>query len=162
MNTWWEELSSQERIMVTLGAGVILAATLFLVVWEPFYAHLRTLRQTVTEERIQVAWMVQAALEVGPLRGIAMVAEKQTGGSLLALVDRSARAAGMGAGLNRVEPEGKDKVRVWLNDIAFDPLIPWLTELGKTQGVAPESLVIDRQATPGRVNARLVLVGGGT
>jgi len=159
MNTWWEGLSSQERLMVTFGLGVILAVTLFLVVWEPFYGHLRVLRQTVAEERVQMVWMAQAALEVASLRGVTIATEKHTGGSLLALVDRSARAAGMGAGLSRVEPEGKDKVRIWLNDITFNALIPWLTELNKTQGVTPESLVVDRQPTLGRVNVRLVLVG---
>jgi general secretion pathway protein M len=130
------------------------------VVWDPFYNHLRFLRQTVAEEHIQVAWMEQAADEARALRGVAAM-EKHTGESLLSLVDRSAREAGMGEGLNRVEPEGKQTVRVWLNDIAFDVMIPWLAELNKTQGVIPESLVVDRQVTSGRVNVRLVLVGGG-
>ena len=160
MNTWWESLSSRERLILSMGMGVLLVAMVYLILWEPFQNQLRTLRQNVAEERIQVAWMEQAAIEAGTLRGVTTT-EKPTAESLLALVDRSARASGMGPGLNRVEPEGKGKVRVWLNDIAFNTLIPWLAGLSKAHGVTPENLVIERQIAAGQVNVRLVLVGGG-
>lgn len=159
MNTWWESLSSRERLILSLGGGVLLVAMIYLTIWEPLYNQLRMLRQTVAEERIQLTWMEQAAFEVQSLRGVT-ITEKPTGESLLALVDRSARVAGMGSGLNRVEPEGKGKVRVWLNGIAFNTLIPWLAKLSKAQGVTPESLVVERQGV-GQINVRLVLVGGG-
>ncbi|CAK0755920.1 Type II secretion system protein M [Gammaproteobacteria bacterium] len=160
MNAWWESLSARERGMLSLALGITIIATLYFAVWEPFQVQLRTLRQTVTDERSQVFWMEQATAEVIALRGVVPV-QKNNGESLLTLVDRSARVAGMGAGINRVEPEGKEKVRVWLNDIAFDTLIPWLAGLDKIQGVVPESLVVDRQGAAGQVNVRLVLVGGG-
>ena len=161
MNAWWESLVERERWLIIVAVLVGGGGGLYLLGWEPFYKHLVSLRQSVAEERIQMAWMVQAQGEARALLGAASTDRKRSGESLLAMVDRSARAAGMGAGLKRVEPEGKDKVRVWMDDIAFDGLIPWLADLNKTQGVTPESLVVDRQSTTGRVNVRLVLAGVG-
>ncbi len=160
MKTWWDNLSSRERALLLLVSGVVLIAVFYLILWEPLVKHVVALRQTVAEERTAAAWMEQVALEVRALRGVATT-EKRSGESLLSLVDRSARAAGMGSHINRVEPEGRDKVRVWLNEVAFDVLIPWLAELRKSQAISPESLVADRQSASGVVNVRLVLVGSG-
>ena len=160
MKIWWEGLSPRERALLVLVTVVVLSAVLYLIVWEPLQKEVHTLRQTVAEERIQVAWMEQAAVEARALRGVT-TPERHNGESFLSLVDRSARAAGMGANISRVEPEGANKVRVWLNGVAFDVLIPWLAGLQKDQAITPESLVADRQNTVGQVNVRLVLVENG-
>jgi len=157
---WWTKLEVREKAVLVFGGVSVAIAALYLFTWEPFYNRLHSLRQSVLEERINVAWMKQAEVETRTLRGILSPDKPvRTGESLLALVDRSARAAGMSASLKRVEPEGKDKVRVWLEDVIFDVLIPWVADLQKSQGVTPESLVVDRQPTLGHVNARLVLAG---
>lgn len=161
MKNWWENLAARERLMLSIALIITIIAVLYLLVWEPLQKRTETLRHTVSEERNQIAWMEQAAVEILALRGGVVPKEKRNNESLLAVVDRSARAAGMGAGINRVEPEGKDKARIWLNDVAFDNLIRWLSELDKTQGITTESVVIDRQNVAGQVNARLVLMGGG-
>ncbi|CAK0778416.1 Type II secretion system protein M [Gammaproteobacteria bacterium] len=157
---WWTKLEVREKAVLVFGGVTIVIAALYLFTWEPFYHRLHALRQTVLEERVSIAWMKKAEIEAQAFRGnLSSDKPVRTGESLLALVDRSARAAGMSASLKRVEPEGKDKVRVWLEDVIFDVLIPWVADLQKSQGVTPESLVVDRQPTLGRVNARLVLAG---
>ncbi len=160
MNTWWESLSARERVLLGVASVVVLSGFFYFFLWRPVLNQVHSLQEAVAEERTEMTWMTQAAAEVRALRGV-VVTEKHSGESLLSLIDRSARAAGMGSNLNRVEPEGNDKVRLWLNDVAFDVLIPWLAELHKSQGVTPESMVAERQSIPGQVNARLVLVAVG-
>jgi len=157
MNAWWQTLSSRERIVLISAASVITLVVFFLGIWEPLTKKVNILRQTVAEERKQAAWMEQAALEVRARQG-KDAKKKSTGESLLTVIDRSARKAGMGANLNRIEPEGKDKVRLWLNNISFETIISWLVELNQFERIISESVVADRQSTPGRINARLVLM----
>lgn len=158
MTVWWQTLSARERILVIFALSVITIAGFFLAIWEPLAKRVTTLRETVKAERNQVAWMEQAALEIHNQKGTNSTSKKAQGESLLTIIDRSVRKAGMGANLNRIEPEGKDKVRLWLNNLPFETIISWLVELNKSEGVTPESFVVDRQTTPGRVNARLVLL----
>ncbi len=158
--TQWNQLAPRERVMVALGGIILVGAFLYLLAWEPFQERLTTARRNVAEQQRDLLWMTQAAAEVRRLQGGGTVSSTpRNNESLLALVDRSARSVGLGPFLKRVEPEGKDKVRVWLDNAGFEKILAWLASLEKTSGVTTESLVVDRQATPGQVNARLVLAG---
>ena len=59
---------------------------------------------------------------------------------MLAVTDSTARAGGLAAELKRVEPEGRDSVRVWLDGAAFDVLVKWLVTLSSTHGIQVEGL----------------------
>jgi len=59
--------------------------------------------------------------------------------------------------LKRVEPEGSDSVRVWLDGAPFDVLVKWLGTLSTIHGVKAETVTLERTDTAGRVNARLTL-----
>ena len=61
MKAWWESLSTRERALVAGGAAATLALLLYALVWEPFQAGGRRLRQSVAEQRASLAWMRQAA-----------------------------------------------------------------------------------------------------
>jgi general secretion pathway protein M len=80
------------------------------------------------------------------------------GRSLLAVTDSTARAGGLGDALKRVEPEGRDNVRVWLDGASFDVLLKWLATLSTTHGIQVDSATLERSETAGRVNARLTLL----
>ncbi len=62
--------------------------------------------------------------------------------------------------MKRIEPEGQNSVRVWLEQAAFDDVIQWLQNLKRDYGIHTADIVIERQAAAGRVNARLTLEGG--
>lgn len=76
---------------------------------------------------------------------------------MLTLVDQTARAAGLGAALKRVAPQGDDKLSAQLDGAEFDKLIPWLSALERDQAIAIISLNVDRTDAPALVNARIVL-----
>jgi len=79
--------------------------------------------------------------------------------SLLALVDRTVKQAGLARALKRVEPEGSDKVKVRLEQAGFDAMIGWLESLQLRYSIRVENISIDAQDNPGSVNVRLTLVG---
>lgn len=160
MKAWWNQLSNRERWLVGGGSVLTLTLILYALVWQPFQKELGRLRQTVTAQRADLAWMRQAAIEAQRLENVQTSPKSQLPAgsrrSLLIVVDQTARAAGLGSAIKRVEPQGDDKVRVWLEQVSFDKLIGWLEALRRDQGIQTANAVMDRQAS-GRVDARLIL-----
>ena len=80
-----------------------------------------------------------------------------TGESLVVLVDRTAREAGLGTALRDQSPNGEAGLRLRLEAAAFDRLIEWLGQLQERHGVAIEAANFDATGNPGLVNASLTL-----
>ena len=77
--------------------------------------------------------------------------------SLVVLVDRTTRAAGLGSHLKRNEPEGEAGIRLRFEDVPFDGLVDWLAGLQSTQAVGVVAATVDPGQAPGRVTANLQL-----
>lgn len=149
----------RERWTVALGGAAALLVLLYVLVWEPLQGGLTRLRSDVTQARTDLAWMRQAALDVRRLSAAAAapVRAQPRNESLLTRIDQSARAAGLGEAVKRVEPQGEGGLRVQLEQVGFDQMLVWLSSLEREQRVAVVNVVIDRQPASGRVNARLIL-----
>ena len=162
MKQWLARLDPRERHLVLGGGALALALLIYLLGWLPFSREVTRLREVVKEQRALAAWMEQAAREAQRLRGLQGGAAARRGSrSLLSLTDQTARQAGLGGAIKRVEPEGQDKVRIRLEGVAFDDLIRWLEKLPLDHGVRIQDIAIDRRDTPGEVDARLTLAEGG-
>ncbi|MBK8182223.1 MAG: type II secretion system protein M [Candidatus Competibacteraceae bacterium] len=161
MKTWWDSLSLRERGLVGGGVALMLALLLYVLVWEPFRASSRQLRQSVATERADLAWMRQAAQEVKRLSRASVARPAGDDRSLLTLVDQTARAAGLGTAMKRVAPQGDDKLSVQLDSADFEKIMPWLSALERDHQLVIVSLTVDRTDTLGLVNAR-VIVGRGS
>jgi len=158
---YWMQLKPRERVLLIGAGAVLLLLVLYLSVWEPLLGNADRLEHSVQENRELVNWMEQAAAEVKRLRA------SQPGGgglrrgqSLLGVIDRTAKSGELGSAVKRIEPDGQDRVRVWLEGAAFDDLVVWLGEIQSQYGLKIDSAVIDRGVSEGRVSARLVVVGG--
>jgi general secretion pathway protein M len=158
MKEWLAGLDPQERLLVYGVTGVLAALLLYLIVLHPFYASYDKLRDGVAERRDTLQWMQESALKVKKLKGANPAAGKRMEGrSLLSVTDSSARTAGLGDALKRVEPDGSTGVRVWLDGAPFDSVVGWLGVMASRYGVDVDSASIERTTTAGRVNARLSL-----
>jgi len=159
MKVWWEGLSSRERLLVAGGATLTLVLLLYALAWQPFQASHRRLRQSVAEQRAELAVMRQMAQEIKQLSGSGSKPTTTEGRSLLTLVDQTARAAGLGAALKRVTPQGENRLSVQFDAVEFDKLVPWLGALERDHRIVIVNLTVDRAAA-GRANARLIVQGG--
>ena len=157
MKAWWENLGARERGLIVVGTVLIMMLLSYVLAWEPLRNSDRRLRQNVAERRADLAWMRQAAEEIKRLGGAGAARPVADNRSLLTLVDQTARAAGLGAALKRVAPQGDDKLSAQLDGAEFDKLIPWLSGLERDQAIAIISLNVDRTDAPALVNARVVL-----
>lgn len=157
MKAWWENLGARERGLIVVGTVLVMMLLSYVLAWEPLRNSDRRLRQNVAERRADLAWMRQAAEEIKRLGGAGAARPVADNRSLLTLVDQTARAAGLGAALKRVAPQGDDKLSAQLDGAEFDKLIPWLSGLERDQAIAIISLNVDRTDAPALVNARIVL-----
>lgn len=159
MNQWLANLGAQERFLV-IGAGVLVVLAIFYGgVWRPLSERVESLHEAVAEQRELRLWMKEAAREADRLRGTTGAATGAGGGSLLSIADRTAKQAGLGNAVRRVEPEGPGKVRIRLEQAAFDDLTSWLERLARESGVRVESITVNSGQRPGLVDARLTLEG---
>lgn len=158
MKEWFDELESRERLLVISGAVALVIFLVYVLVLQPLRSSYHDLKENVSVQRETAQWMQQGAHQVQQLRRAGGATSKGLGGrSLLAVADSTARAGGLGPFLKRVEPEGKNGVRVWLEGASFDDLVKWLGILSTSHGVDVDNASLERSESAGRVNARLTL-----
>lgn len=154
MNAWWNGLQERERrLLLTL--GVLAAALLWwLLLLRPLAAErsraelaIATLQGSVAQARAQADAILLA-------RNLATPRPVR---SLFALIDSSARSAGLMNAQTRVEPLGEDRVRVTLDGVEFDRLAQWLETLDREEGVDIHEWSVDRALVPGLVDSGLTL-----
>ena len=158
MMQYWHNLQAREQRTLMIGAVVALPLLIYSLVLDPFSQELERLEAAVEDNRHLIAWMEQAAAQVEKLRGSGS-AKRAAGGSLLSLVDASAKQNGLGGALKQVKPEGNG-VRLRFEQAGFDDMVRWLGRLGTEQGVGVTTLTMERLPAPGQVNATVVLERG--
>lgn len=159
VRAWLDSLAPRERRMVIWG-GLAAAIVLFLgALVLPLYAAAGKGAERVARKQDDLAWMRSVAPELraaGPANGSAAA-----GGSLVVVVDQTARAAGLGEALSGSQPSGAGGIRVRMDGAAFDALVGWLAQLQQQHGIVVESATVDRTPTTGIVNASLILKKAG-
>ncbi len=161
MKEWFARLEPRERVTLSLGGGIAVIVLLYAILWLPVERDLTDLRATVESRRATAQWMKASAVEVMALRGVKSGGGRGNGRPLLTLVEQTAKRAGLGSALNRVEPQGSDRARVWLESASFDMMVGWLAQIQRDHGIQAERAVVDPQEKAGRLNSRLVLRRGG-
>ena len=154
---WFDNLSERERNLVYAAGALVGVALVYLVLVLPFQASGKRMAARVQQKTADLAWMQASAPQAMAAAGVA----KAGGGeSLVVLVDRTAREAGLGAALRDQSPDGNNGLRLQIEGAPFDTLVTWLASLQQQHGVSIESATIGT-AAPGLVNAMLSLKHAG-
>lgn len=155
--TWYFGLQPRERIIILGGAILVVLTALYLFALAPFYAAVAAREESVSQKKADVAWMRSVAGEMQVLAANQPMIATPTNESLVVLVDRTAREAGLSSALTGQTPNGETGIRVRLESAAFDMAMMWLGNLELSHSVAIESATFDRSSGPGLVNVNLVL-----
>lgn len=159
MSTWWAKLPQRERRVLLLGGAVVAAVLIWALIWDPLARSNARLAADLGRAESDLAFMREAAPRMAGAKGNAsVVGAERAGRSLPALADATAREAGLGGALRRIEPVGQGRVSLSFEGIGFDPWIGWLEAMSARFGVRVESMSVERQAAAGMVNAQVVLV----
>ena len=159
MKDWFETLDSRERVFVISGATIVVIALLYAFVWTPLDKGQKALESSV------IAWQ-QSLADLRPLKGLQQApvssnqaAQAGTQQTPVLIVDQTLRARGLDRSLKRSQPTTSNGIRVEFENVAFDDLVLWLSDLGAQYAmqVSSGSLSTASRAGPGRINATLTL-----
>ena len=154
VRAWLDGLQERERRLVYVAAGFGALALLYLVLVLPFQTANQRAQQRLERKQVDLAWMRQVAPRVAQAAGPAQAGA--SGESLMVLVDRTAREAGLGNSLRDQSPDQNKSLRLRLEGVPFDAMIAWLASLQGQYGVGVEAAAVDGTG-PGLVNASLTL-----
>jgi general secretion pathway protein M len=144
--------------MAMLGGGALLVILLlWALVWHPVSQGRAELAQRVDDQERLLSWMRAASSDVRQGRAQTMMSTDGATVSLLTLVDESLRAHELGDAVRRVEPDGDNVVRLWLDGARFDDLMAWFTTLDGGYGAVVNELSAQTTDAPGIVNVTLTL-----
>ena len=159
LRNWLAGLAPRERNLVYAAGGLVIIALLYFVLVLPVTTMAAKRAARVEQKTADLAWMQASAPQAMAAAGAA-----QAGGggdSLVVLVDRTAREAGLGNSLRDQSPDGNNGLRLRIEAASFDRLITWLASLQQQYGVSIESATVGAAAAPGFVNATLSLKHAG-
>jgi len=148
-----DNLAERERRLVYIAAGFGSLALLYLVLVLPFQTASHRMAQRLDQKQADLAWMRRVAPQIA---GGGAAAAQGRGESLVVLVDRTAREAGLGNSMRDQSPDRNSMLRLRLEAVQFDAMIAWLASLQSQYGVSIEAAAVDGTA-PGIVNASLTL-----
>jgi general secretion pathway protein M len=159
MKEKWQQLSLREKRLAIITSIVAIITLVYFMIWEPLQDGIQTSRVRVKAQQDTLVQMREQAAEARQL----LAAQRQAGAntrsssSLLVIIERTAQTKKLKSRLQKVQPEGQDSVRVWIENASFDQLIDWLALLENSNTIYVSEIIIDRQKEPGRVNSRILL-----
>lgn len=159
LKEWFTALTPRERAMVSIGAAFTAFTLLYLSIWAPLAnAHHRR-EQALASARALAARLeaISAQAQKSHLSGSGGAAINRNM-SLLSAVDQAGKSGTLSKAPSRLQPEGDNEVKVWLEDVTFDGLVRWIAELETRYSVSVQTVDIEKESAPGLVNARLSLV----
>lgn len=163
MKEWYRSLARRERRALLLAAAVLSMGLIYVAVVEPLPTRLDQSRSRLHAQQTLLEWMQKASKEAEHLRGSAAARPLRAADqSVLAVIDRTTRRAGLKDSVKRLVPETEDTVRVWMEGASFDRLIAWLAGLSEQYGIENTNIAVNREDEPGLVRANMTLRRGGT
>lgn len=157
MNAWFSDRNPREQLLIAAGSGILLLVILWLLAWEPISQERDEYRARVAREQVILLELQQLASEARRLGAASGGATVRGDQSLLSLTDHTVRAAGLAGALRRIEPDGQQRVRLWLQQAQFDPLVSWLQSLARDHGIQVHTANFDLGDSVGVVVADITL-----
>ena len=158
LQEWWDNLETRERMFVLVAGIVVSVFLLYNLTWAPLTSARDNKLQQVQNKQELLAWMQTKSSEVKQLRltNPNMLSTSRDR-SLLAVVDSTAKQLGLSQSIKRIEPNGKENVNLWIENMPFDSLMILLGQLDKRDNIRVKEANLSNQDGPGLINAKISL-----
>jgi len=150
---WFEQLQSRERQLVIVAIVVFAVFLPYQLIWSPLIVRAGHLQKQVNQQAKQLQWMRTSMREIPQPRGSGV----KHSGSLLSVVERTANQSQLHNSIRKIQPEGGQGVRIWMDNAGFDDILMWLERLKKQSDIEVVDFSVERQTEAGQVNLRLLL-----
>jgi general secretion pathway protein M len=153
---YWS-LPPRDRVLINVMAVTVVLVLLWLLVVAPAQRMRGEAAAKLSGQQSTLQWVKDNESRAQAIAGTTSSAPRKSGQSLMTTV--TASSTQMGLSLKRYEPEGQEKLRVWLENQSFNKTIQWLESLQRQHGMSVVNVAIDAASQPGLVNAKIVLRG---
>ncbi len=152
LEAWYGGLAPREQLVLRVGTIVGGALLIAGLVWR-LHGVVQGTEKRIAAKRADADYIHAVLPEL-------RAAPTPAGGgqSLVAVVDRTTRDAGLAANLKGTEPSGSSGVRVRFEGASFEQLVTWLARIQQEYGLAIQAATLEKTETAGRVNASLTFV----
>lgn len=153
MASYLSSLSVRERVLVGIALLVGLVMVAYLYLWEPKMNQLRALRdQKVPQSEQTLAWVKQALSDA---ENQPAQREKIIEGPLLTVIEQTAEKAQVRAAIRRMQPNQRQAVKIWMDEVSFDQWLGWIDLLRQQNVVVSQASIVNK--SPGKTDIRFTL-----
>ena len=150
---FWRGRPAREQALLAALVVMALAAIWYFAAVGPLLD-----RAEVNEQRREAETAMLERLDrVGSRMAVLPAPRARSDGSLLLLINRAVRDAGLGGFLEEGAADGETRVRLRLRDAPFPQVSAWLAGLAVQEGIRTVSADIERGPAPGITQVSLVL-----
>ena len=149
----WRERSAREQALLAALAVLALGAIWYFAAVGPLLDRAETSQQMLAAEDA----LLERLDRVGSRMAALPAPRARSDASLLLLVNRSVRDAGLGGFLEEGAADGETRIRLRLRDAPFPEVSAWLAGLAVQEGIRTVSADIERGSAPGVTQVSLVL-----
>ena len=149
---WWQLRTTAERTVLVLGVGVVIAALVWLGVWQPMVGDVERTAQQIAAQRATLAESRRQADDIANLaRNASAPAARDARADLDAMINRQSLKP---AAIDRLDNE---RLRVTFDAIGFDALVALLDGLQREARLRVVDLTSTARVEPGQVRAEFTL-----
>ncbi|MGL5358202.1 MAG: type II secretion system protein M [Shewanella sp.] len=151
LRTWWQALALREQQLVAFCAVVLVIGGCYWGIWTPIANAEEAALRNLTAQQQTLTYVKQTANKIAGLKQSG--AKPAASGSLSSVVNQT--AGNYGLVITRMQPQG-NKIQIWMDDVPFDPLLAYLSELVQSKGLSLESVDLAEADAPGYVKVRRI------
>ncbi len=156
---WWHNLQTRERLYLICGSSIVAVMLFWGMIWDPLVKGIDKYETTIARDQDDLIWMQKAAQQIQSSQG-AQPNRRHSNQSLLALLEERISSLGLKPSLQRMNPDGVNQIKFWINAGSFDQLVKLFGELEQQYGVTVSAMSITSTEEPGLVDARVTVVRG--
>jgi len=140
----WSGLQTREQQILRLSAVILGLALFYLLIIDPVYSGRNNAEQRLHSTQEAFSVVQQQAFDLTSSLSKPGVSGS---GSLLTKVESSAQKEGLRNALKRLQPSGNNQIQVSLEDVSYQQIMQWLSNL-HLQGVKAQrvDIQVDRKS----------------
>lgn len=143
MKTWFNTLSSRERMLVVF-AGIALSLLLFwLLIAQPLFNNYKHLNKVIHRQEDTLEEMKKQRVQIKQLQQQSQKTVKNDGRNPQQLIERGLQTWRLKSSLERMQSQGANGVRIILKNVNADRFMRFLYELEDKYALTIHDLVIN-------------------
>lgn len=161
MTTFLGSISRREKAMIAAAAALLLVLASYLFIIQPLSKQLHYNKGRIPAQQELLSWMEQSSQKVQKIRALQQNTAKYTGSeSPPSFITNTAKGRGFNDSIKRVESTGDQGIKVSIEEVIFDDIIPWIALLEQHYGLTVVDISIEKAKDPGFVNVQVLFRDG--